>query len=412
MQRRPPEPVIVAILAGLGMFGPFSTDTIFPAFPDMAVDLAATPLALQQTVSVYLVVYAVFSLFHGPLSDARGRRPVILGGLAVYLLASVGCALASNLPFLLTMRGLQGAGAGASQIIGRAMVRDYFAGERAQKMMAQIAMVFGLAPAIAPIIGGWILGAANWRGIFWFLVVWAALMMVATLVLPEPLPPERRHRFHPRLVWSGLGYVLKQPPARRLALIGSLHFGAAFLYISGAPLFVGQLLHGGEQDYWMLFVPLVAGMITGSWISGLLAHLPGGRLATAGYAVGTGGLLLNLAFALIPATQGLPFAVAALPVMTAGVSTTFPILTLAMLELFPAHRGSAASVQGFASLIVNALIAGLLAPLLGGSLVTMAVGSLALFLTAWVLWTAHLALSGREPLTTPDAPGYEPLDEM
>ena len=112
MRRRPPDSIIVTVLAGLGMFGPFSTDTIFPAFAQMGTDLAASPVALQQLVSVYLIVYAAFSLFHGPLSDARGRRPVILVGLVVYLLASVGCALAPNLGFLLVMRGLQGAGAG------------------------------------------------------------------------------------------------------------------------------------------------------------------------------------------------------------------------------------------------------------------------------------------------------------
>ena len=410
MQRRPPDPVIVAILAGLGMFGPFSTDTVFPAFNDMGAEFGASPVALQQIVSVYLIVYAAFSLFHGPLSDARGRRPVIIGGLVVYLIASIGCALAPNLAFLLAMRGLQGAGAGASQIIGRALVRDYFAGERAQKMMASVAMIFGLAPAIAPIVGGWIIGAADWRAIFWFLVAWAALMIAATLLLPEPLPPERRKPFSAQQVLDGLSAVWNNTHGRRLAVIGALHFGGVFLYISGAPMMMA-LLHGGEQDYWKLFVPLVAGMITGSWASGRLAHLPGHRLATAGYAIGTAGLMINLVLALVPATQGLPWSVAALPILTFGMSMTFPILTLAMLDLFPDHRGAAASVQGFAGLVVNALIAGLIAPLLGGSLITMAVGSMVMFVAAWLVWTRHLKATHIAP-TTPDAPGFEPLDEM
>lgn len=410
MQRRPPDPVIVAILAGLGMFGPFSTDTVFPAFTEMGVEFGASAVALQQIVSVYLIVYAAFSLFHGPLSDARGRRPVIIAGLVVYLIASIGCALAPNLVFLLVMRGLQGAGAGASQIIGRAMVRDYFAGERAQKMMASVSMIFGLAPAIAPIVGGWIVGWGNWRAIFWFLVVWAALMILATLVLPEPLPPEHRHAFSARRVLDGLTHVWNNPHGRRLAINGALHFGGVFLYISGAPMMMA-MLHGGSQDFWMLFVPIVTGMITGSWASGRLAHLPGHRLATAGYAIGTVGLLINLVFALIPATRGLPWSVAALPILTFGMSMTFPILTLAMLDLFPAHRGAAASVQGFASLVVNAVVAGLIAPLLGNSLVTMAVGSMVMFLAAWYVWTRHLKATHIAP-TTPDAPGYEPLDEM
>ena len=171
------------------------------------------------------------------------------------------------------------------------------------------------------------------------------------------------------------------------------------------------LLGGGEQDYWKLFVPIVVGMIAGSWVSGRLAHLPGRRLAFVGYLVGTIGLLINLGLALIPATRGLPYSVLAIPLLAFGMSVVFPILTLAMLDLFPTDRGAAASVQGFASLLVNAVIAGVVAPLLGGSLVTLAVGSLVLFTTAWLIWTRHVRRTRLAP-TTPDAPGYEPLDEM
>lgn len=412
MRRRPHDTAIVVILAGYGMFGPFSTDTVFPAFASMGADLAASPVALQQIVSVYLLVYAAFSLFHGPLSDARGRRPVIAAGLVVYALASVGCALAPNLPVLLAMRGLQGAGAGASQIIGRAMVRDYFDGSRAQRMMAQISMIFGLAPAAAPIVGGWILGWTNWRGIFWFLLAWSLVMLAATAWLPEPLPPEARREFRVRQVFAGLGRVWANPEGRRLTLIAAVHFAGTFLYISGAPFVVVDLLGGGERDFWMLFVPIVAGMIGGSWLSGRLAHLPGSRLASIGYLIGTAGWTINLILALVPTTHTLPWAVAALPIGTFGMAVTFPILNLAMLELYPADRGAAASVQGFASLVIGALNAGLLAPALRGSLASMAAGSLALFALAWFGWADHLRRLPGEPPTTDAPEAYEPLDEL
>ena len=188
-----------------------------------------------------------------------------------------------------------------------------------------------------------------------------------------------------------------------------MHFAALFLYISGAPLVMG-LLGGGEQDYWKLFVPIVVGMIAGSWVSGRLAHLPGRRLAFVGNLVGTIGLLINLGLALIPATRGLPYSVLAIPLLAFGMSVVFPILTLAMLDLFPTDRGAAASVQGFASLLVNAVIAGVVAPLLGGSLVTLAVGSLVLFTTAWLIWTRRPPHPPRSH--HPGRPGYEPLDEM
>ena len=127
----PPQWLLLTILAGLGMVGPFSIDTMFPAFAQMAVDLDTTPLALQQLISVYLLSFAVMSLFHGPLSDALGRRPVILVGSALFVLSSLACALAPDLGWLLAGRAAQGLSAGAGQIISRAMVRDIFAGERA-----------------------------------------------------------------------------------------------------------------------------------------------------------------------------------------------------------------------------------------------------------------------------------------
>lgn len=145
---------LALLLAGLAMFGPFSIDTIFPAFPQIAAQLGADKVAMQQTISVYLIAYAAMSIVHGPLSDAIGRRRVILGGLAVFTLASVGCALATDLSTLLAFRALQGLSAGVGLIVGRAVVRDVLHGDDAQRLMSQVSMIFGIAPAIAPVIGG------------------------------------------------------------------------------------------------------------------------------------------------------------------------------------------------------------------------------------------------------------------
>ncbi len=183
------------LLAGLAMFGPFSIDTIFPAFPQLAQRLHADPVAIQQTVSIYLLFYGLMSLAHGPLSDAWGRRRVILGGLVLFIGASVGCALARDLPTLLVFRALQGVSAGVGVIVGRAVIRDLFHGHGAQRLMSQVSMIFGVAPAIAPIIGGWLLATgAGWPLIFWFLVGFALLLLAATLAgLPETHPAGSAH---------------------------------------------------------------------------------------------------------------------------------------------------------------------------------------------------------------------------
>lgn len=410
----PPHWLFLLILAGLGMVGPFSTDTIFPAFADLGAEWGVSEFALQQLITVYLLSFAVMSLFHGPLSDALGRKPVIIGGSIVYIAAAIGCAVAPNLTVLLIFRALQGFSAGAGQIISRAIVRDAFADAQAQRTMAHIAMIFGLAPAAAPIIGGWLLGVGDWRGIFWFLAGLGALLLFLVIAwLPETHPESRRTTFSPRELAGNLMLVWGVRDGRRLAFTGMFHFGGNFLYISAAPLFIVNLLGKGEQDFWILFVPLIVGMISGSWLSGRLAgRVNGRRLATTGYIVSASAALVNVALTLTPATQGLPWAVLALPVQSFGISIAYPIITLAMLDLYPDRRGAASSVQSFVAMIANAAIAGLLAPLLAGSLPTLAAGSLAFILVAWLLWTRHLAMTGREPVATPDAPAYEPTDEL
>src|SRR5688500_7137727 len=175
------------------MIGPFCIDTIFPAFLQMGAQLNVGPLAIQQTISVYLIAYAAMSIVHGPLSDAIGRRSVIIGGMVVFTLASVGCALAKDLPTLLMFRAMQGLSAGAGQIVGRAAIRDLFHGDDAQRLMSQVSMLFGIAPAIAPIVGGWILGWGQWPVIFWFLTAFSAVLLLATCFwFPETNPPSAR----------------------------------------------------------------------------------------------------------------------------------------------------------------------------------------------------------------------------
>jgi DHA1 family bicyclomycin/chloramphenicol resistance-like MFS transporter len=408
----PPQGLLLVILAGLGMVGPFSIDTIFPAFVDLAVDLQTTPLALQQLISVYLLSFAVMSLLHGPLSDALGRKPVILAGTALFVLSSIGCALAPSLSWLLIGRAVQGMSAGAGQIISRAMVRDLFAADRAQRVMSHIAMIFGIAPAVAPIVGGLLLGIGDWRLIFWFLAGFGVLLfLLVQFYLPETHPPADRSPLQLRPLAASLWAVWAERDGRRLALAGMFNFAGMFLYISAAPMFIVNLMGRGEQDFWMLFVPLISGLIIGSWVSGLLAgRMNGRRLATLGYWVTLGAA--NLVLALIPGTQGLPWSVLFLPLYSFGIALAFPILTLAMLDLFPTSRGAASSVQTFVSLLGNAVVAGALAPLTAFSLPSLALSSLVLTVIAWAMWERHVRIAKVEPHGTDHPGAYEPTDEL
>src|SRR5207244_9115239 len=138
----------------LGMLGPFSIDTYLPAFTGIAQSVGATPVQMQQTLSAYLFGFAVMNLFHGALSDSFGRRPVVLWGVALFTLASAGCALSQNIGALVFFRAVQGMSAGAGIVVSRAVIRDMFPPADAQRVMSQVTIYFGVAPSVAPTVGG------------------------------------------------------------------------------------------------------------------------------------------------------------------------------------------------------------------------------------------------------------------
>lgn len=386
--------LIVALLA---MIGPLAIDTIFPAFARIGVQFAESDAALQQLTSIYLLSFALASLFHGPISDAVGRKPVMAIGIGAFGLASIACALAPNFSVLLVMRALQGASAGAGQIISRALIRDIYAGAQAQRVMAQVTMIFAIAPAFAPVLGGWLLGIGNWPVIFYFLAGYAALLVVLIVVgLPETHPPEARTPLRIGPLIGGLGAVASQWRFVRLSFAASLGFAGLFLYVVGAPIFVVRLLGLGEDQFWVVFFPVIGGMVLGSFLnSRLAANGHPTRLASTGYLIAAAGAVVNVTLALIPATASLPWLLIGPSVISFGTMLSFPITQLQMLDLFPHRRGSAASMQAFVQLVLNAALAGVVVPLVATSPASMAITSLGFVAAGCALWTWHVAVVRR-----------------
>jgi len=380
---------LALLLAGLAMFGPFSIDTIFPAFPQLAQRLAVDEVAVQQTVSIYLLFYGLMSLAHGPLSDALGRKRVILAGLAVFVGASVGCALSTDLGTLLVFRALQGVSAGVGMIVGRAVIRDLYHGDDAQRLMSQVSMIFGIAPAIAPIIGGWILlSGAGWPLIFWFLVAFSLVLLVATArFLPETHPPEARVTLSPRSLVRDYLRIARNARFMRLALAGSINFGGIFLYISSAPSYVMQHLRLGEGGFAWLFIPTIGGMTAGSFLSGRMAgRTTPTRQVSIGFICCALSALLNIAY--VGSVQQLVLPWAVLPIFLGGLGMAliFPVLALAVLDMYPHQRGLASSLQAFIQLMISTVVAGLVSPLLSGSPLHLALGQAAFFAGGFVFW--------------------------
>jgi DHA1 family bicyclomycin/chloramphenicol resistance-like MFS transporter len=405
---------LAMILGALAMLGPFSIDTIFPAFAVMGRELGVGKLAMQQTISLYLLGYASMSLVHGPLSDALGRRPVILGGIVVFAAASVGCALAETLPALLFFRVIQGLSAGVGLIVGRAIVRDALDGNDAQRLMSQISMIFGIAPALAPIVGGWILGWTHWQAIFWFLAALSLVMLAVTAVLlPESHPPEKRLPLNLPVLAGGYGRMLSNGKFVLLALAGTANFGALFLYIASAPAFVLDMLKLNEQQFGWFFAPTIAGMVLGAWVSGRAAgRITGRRLANIGFLVCGLSAVFNIAYNLVVPLPTLPWGVLPTVLSAFGIALVFPILTLAILDMYPTLRGSASSMQAFIGLLSNAAIAGLLSPMLSDSALKLAVGAAAFTAVGYALWWWYLRHAGHAPAPVEDAACLEPTDEM
>lgn len=394
----PRRRLLAPLLAALAMFGPFSIDTIFPAFPAIEAELRASPFAMQQTISVYMIAYALMSLLHGPFSDALGRRRVILVGVAVFVLASIGCALSGTIEVLLAFRALQGMSAGAGLIVGRAIIRDCFDGIEAQRLMATVSMIFGVAPAVAPIVGGWVVAFARWPMIFWLLAVFALVLWLACLaLLPETHPPEHRLALSVNELDRTYRMILRDRAFLPLALAGSLNFNALWVYISSAPAVVLNLLKLDSQQFAWLFVPAISGMMIGAFVSGRLA----GRLNAAatvrlGYAIMLGAAVLNLLVAVMFPQPGMPWSVLPIGLNAIGIGINFPTLTLLLLDRFPKHRGAVASVQAFVSLVISAVMAGAISPLLSGSMSALAIGALVSTAIGFGAWRLYRAIEGRE----------------
>jgi DHA1 family bicyclomycin/chloramphenicol resistance-like MFS transporter len=370
---------VAVLLAALAAIGPFSIDTYLPSFPEMAASLDATPVEIQQTLTAYLGAFAFMTLWHGALSDSFGRRRVILVGLAVYTLASLGCAFATRIEHLWLLRGLQGISAGAGMVVGRALVRDLYEGASAQKVMSHVGMMFALAPAVAPVIGGWLQVAFGWRSVFLFLTCLGALLcLFSWQVLPETLPPGKRRPFAGTDLARGYRQVLGNPAFLTWCMAFAFMFGGFFIYVLSAPVFLMQHLGRSETEFLWLFGPAMAGMMGGSWLSGHIAGRwsPGATLVRAFAILGTASVA-NLAISLAQ-PPGIPWSIVHLFIYNFGMALAMPTLTLLALDCFPERRGMAASCQSFLQTGANALYASLLVPHLWGSVLTLALGMLGL----------------------------------
>ena len=382
-----PRWALAVLLALLGMLGPFSIDTYIPAFSGIAQQLGATPVQMQQTLSAYLFGFAFMNLFHGALADSFGRRPVVLWGIAIFTLASAGCALAESIGQLVFFRALQGLCTGAGWVVSRAVIRDMFPPDQAQKVMSQVTIYFGVAPAIAPVIGGWLYVHAGWHSIFWFLTaVGVALWMANYRLLPETLHATHRQAFNVPNLMRGYWQLGSSPRFLLLALASGIPFNGMFLYVLSAPAFLGLHLGLAPTQFFWFFLLTISGIMAGSFASGRLA----GRIAPKqqiryGFIVMVAVSLANVAANLaLPADAR--WALIPIALFSFGWALMVPVVTLLVLDLHPERRGMASSLQAFIGSASNGVVAGVIAPLVMHSTRALAVTSLLMMSVGLVAW--------------------------
>ena len=392
----PSYPYMVFILGALACLGPLTIDAYLPAFGEIGHTFQRSREDVQSTLGYYMLAYAFTMLLHGTLSDTFGRRRVLIIALCVYTLGAVACALSPSFEWLVAGRILQGLSAGAGMVIGQAVVNDCYKGAVAQRTLSYIIMVFSVSPAVAPVLGGYLAAGFGWRVIF-VLMMLVALASIALSAwgLPETLPAHKRQAFVPTVFIRNIAHILFDRTFVSLALSFGLLFAGFGFMIGGAHDFVTEVLGLSETDFGYLFVPLVAGMLSGSYLAARLApRAAPSRLIAAGFGVMGVSCALNLAYTGLAQSLSVALTVIPLGIFACGLTLAFPGMTLTVLGRVPALAGTAASVLGFIQMVFFSIASGWGVALVYGSAWRMAVALTLGMAASGLSW---LLVSSRKP---------------
>lgn len=377
----PPSKLRLALILGaLSGLGPLSIDMYLPSFPSIARSLGTDVAAVQFTLATYLAGLTLGQLVYGPLSDRIGRRAPLLGGLALYTVASLLCAFTPSLPLLAAGRFLQALGGCAGMVISRAVVRDHLDERSSAQMYSSLMLVMGVAPILAPLLGGQVLAMGGWRSIFWVLALAsAALFAVIFLGLGESHPPERRERLNARAIVATAGRVLRTPSFLRVALVGGLMQTAMFAYITGSPFVLIELFEVPAERFGFIFGANAMGLIAGSQLNRVLVARHGVAKVLRGAVYTASVAALGLA-ATVWLDAGLAPYLAANFVVIASLGFVLPNSTALAMAPFSAGAGIASAVlgslQSASGAIGSALVSALATGTAWGMVIVIAGGTL------------------------------------
>ncbi len=377
-QRPTLTPVLLALLALLSAFTPLSIDMYLPALPVIAAGLGGTAGDIQLTLSAFLIAFGAGQIFYGPAGDRFGRRPVILSGLAVYIVASVGCAFAAAAGHLVVLRFLQGLAACGGVVLARTMVRDLAEKDQAARAMSLMHACSSIAPMLAPLIGGQVLWFLGWRAIFWVLAMIGVLAWTAAFVrLPETLRPEYRQPLHFGSVLARYGELVRHRAFMGYALTGAFQFGALFSFLSGAPFVFIEKYGIDPRAFGLIFGGMVAFMTVGSLLNARFAPVFGAaRILRAGVIVpgivGPVVLIMGLVEARTGAIGLWPFMLCFAPQIASNSLIGANAMAMA-LQRYPHMAGTASSLIGVMQFGIGALFGTVVGQTFNGTIAPMTV---------------------------------------
>lgn len=351
---QPSHAPLIANLLGQLAFGLVAMTICIPSMQEWGAQFGSSQAAVQLTFSGYVAAYGGFQLLYGPLSDRLGRKKVLLFGLALSALGSVLAALATDLTALTAARVLQGAGAAAGMVVGRAMVQDLFHGPERTRVMAYIGMVMGLCPPLATIVGGQLHVQLGWQANFVLMTVFALVLLVAAWRgLPDHTPPTTAQPRWVGAMFKAYAQLARAPGFLLHVVILAMTTATFYAFLAGAPIVLGSYGVGPDRiGYYIMCTPL--SYIVGNYLITHMAHRAGDRtMMRLGQGFTVGGLLLMLGLGLAGVDTPLAFS---LPLILVGLGhgLLVPAALVGTVGLLPTLAGSAAAVAGLAQQVLGA----------------------------------------------------------
>ncbi len=339
--------LLPALLVMMMAAGPISTDLYLPALPEIRSVFATDTATVQLTLSLYMAVFALCQLFYGPMSDRYGRRPILLGGLGLYVFGSVLCFAAPGIGLLVAARMVQALGGCACVVVARAVVRDVYAPTRAARLMSQLVSVMAIAPIIGPVLGGYLTASFGWRANFAALTLFGVAVMLATwLLLRETNARLNLQAMHFRPMLQNFASLLRHRGYRSYMMALTFVFSGVFAFISGSSFVFIQVLGLSAEEYGYCFAAVACGYLTGAQAGArLVMRLGIQQLVRLGAALAALGGLALLAAAWFE-TGSVAAILLPMVVYMCGMALVIPNAIAATLGPFPRIAGSASSLAG------------------------------------------------------------------